>query len=116
MTQARDCLELAKRDWRDHSSSRCPPELATIKVRIHQKCTAVIPTLSPVPRAREKSSHRVGCCDEIPGDSPADPASAGQVGRARSWAPPASMPQESAFRGRFRRDIDRGEESPAKRV
>src|ERR1700722_536833 len=52
VTQARDCLELAKRDWSDHSSSRCPPELATIRVRIHQKCTAVIPTLSPVPRAR----------------------------------------------------------------
>jgi hypothetical protein len=51
VTQARDCLELAKRDWSDHSSSRCPPELATIRVRIHQRCTAVIPTLSPVPRA-----------------------------------------------------------------
>ena len=116
MTQARDCLELAKRDWSDHSSSRCPPELATIRVRIHQKCTAVIPTLSPVPGARKKSSQPGGLLGRESGDRPPDLASAGQVGRARSWALPALMPSKPDFRRRFRRDIDRGEESPAKRV
>src|SRR5450755_3642819 len=107
VTQARDSLELAKRDWSDHSSSRCPPELATIRVRIHQKCTAVIPTLSPVPGAREKSSQPVGLWDEDRGTAHLDLASAGHVGRARSWAPPGLMPREPAFRRRFRRDIDR---------
>src|SRR6202035_4297179 len=98
------CLELAKRDWSDHSSSRRPPELATIRVRIHQKCTAVIPTLSPVPGAREKSSQPGGLLGRDSGDSPADLASAGQVGRARSWALPALMPSKPDLRRRFRRD------------
>src|SRR5450631_2785418 len=90
VTQARDSLELAKRDWSDHSSSRCPPELATIRVRIHQKCTAVIPTLSPVPTAREKSSQPGGLLGRIPGDSPAGPR-VGRPGGTRSIVGPTCV-------------------------
>jgi len=90
VTQARDCLELAKRDWSDHSSSRCPPELATIRVRIHQKCTAVIPTLSPVPGARAKSSQPGGLLGRESGGSPARPRF-GRPGGTRSIVGPTSV-------------------------